>query len=624
MCGIVGIFNLDGRGVDAGLLAEATRVLTHRGPDDEGYLFIDTSAGRHTPCGGRDSDPRLDLRDVEQFRAETFDLAFGFRRLAIQDLSPAGHQPMSSADGRCWIVFNGEIYNYVELRAELSALGHEFRTGADTEVILAAYRQWGTDCLPRFNGMWAFAIWDSSARTLFCARDRFGEKPFHYVHVPGKLFAFASEIKALWAARVVERRVHDEMLALYTEYDQVDVGEQTFYDGVLRLPQAHYLLLRAGAPPVKRRYWDIDLRSQENGKPDQWYAEQFREVFFDSVRLRLRSDVPVGSSLSGGLDSSTVVTVMDRVLPEGAVQKTFSARFDDPARDEGKWIERVTAATNVEPHAVWPTGEGMFEELAKVFWHQEEPFLSSSIYAQWCVMRLAREHNVTVLLDGQGADEMLAGYHWYFDALSDDLLKRLDVYGYWNLRKSYKGLHGQSLSRPPLRRIIKRIVPRNLRRGSRALPGFRKDLPEVEAVQPSYPDEFRRVSELRKILWWSTTRQGLVELLRYADRNSMAHSREVRLPFLDHRLVEFVFSLPDRLIIKGGWTKWILREAFRGIVPEAISFRADKLGYMPPQERWLDGLVWKDVMLGHVSRAAATTPAPVAVVPMDHQGTCLT
>jgi asparagine synthase (glutamine-hydrolysing) len=310
---------------------------------------------------------------------------------------------------------------------------------------------------------------------------------------------------------------------------------------------------------------------------------------------------------------------MDKVLLEGAVQKTFSARFDDPAKDEGKWIERVTAATNVEPHAVWPSGEGMFEELAKVFWHQDEPFLSSSIYAQWCVMRLARENNVTVLLDGQGADEMLAGYHWYFDTLSDDLLKRLNVYGYWSLQRSYKSLHGQSLGRPPLGRIIKQNVPRSIRKGGRALLGFWKDLPEVEAVRPSYPDEFSRVSGLRKILWWSTTRQGLVELLRYADRNSMAHSREVRLPFLDHRLVEFVFNLPDRLIIKGGWTKWILREAFRGIVPEAISFRADKLGYMPPQERWLNGLRWKDVMLSHVSGAVGAPPTQNAAVPAAYK-----
>jgi asparagine synthase (glutamine-hydrolysing) len=288
---------------------------------------------------------------------------------------------------------------------------------------------------------------------------------------------------------------------------------------------------------------------------------------------------------------------MDRLLPEGAVQKTFSARFDDSAKDEGKWIDCVTAATNVEPHAVWPDAEGMFKELDRVFWHQEEPFLSSSIYAQWCVMRLAKEKGVTVLLDGQGADEMMAGYHWYFDALSDDLLKRLNVYGYWNLQKNYKRLHGQSLGRPDFGRLIKQSVPSSWKKSGKTLMSLWKNFPEATAVKPTYPDEFKGISELRKILWWSTTRHGLAELLRYADRNSMAHSREVRLPFLDHRLVEFVFRLPDRLMINGGWTKWILREAFRGIVPEPISSRRDKLGYMPPQERWLNGRAWKDIML---------------------------
>ena len=612
MCGIVGIFNLDGAAIDPSVIVAATRVQRHRGPDDEGFLLVDTSSGQHVPCMGRESDPSLDLCRIDEFKGNSYNLALGFRRLSIQDLSTAGHQPMKSVDGRYWIIFNGEIYNYIELRAELAALGHKFHTGSDTEVILAAYEQWGSDCLSRFNGMWAFAIWDSRERSLFCARDRFGEKPFHYVYIPGKLFAFASEIKGLWAANVVDRQISPEMLALYREHDQVDISEQTFYANILRLPQAHYLRVGEKTGLAKRRFWDIDLREQESGKPDSWYAKQFHDLFCESVKLRLRADVPVGSSLSGGIDSSTVVTIMDRLLPEGSIQKTFSARFDDSAKDEGKWIDHVTAHTNVEPHAVWPDAEGMFEELERVFWHQDEPFLSSSIYAQWCVMRLAKEQNVTVLLDGQGADEMMAGYHWYFDHLADDLLKRMNVSGYWNLHKNYKRLHGQSLGRPPVARVVKQGVPDSWKKGGKALMSLWKSFPEVTAVKPIYPREFKGVSELKKILWWSTTRHGLAELLRYADRNSMAHSREVRLPFLDHRLVEFVFRLPDRLIIYEGWTKWILREAFRGIVPEPISSRADKLGYMPPQERWLNGRPWRDIMLQLIASDGPKWHEPVA------------
>ena len=600
MCGIVGIFNFDGAPVSTQSLLDATTIQRHRGPDDEGYLLANTLNGLCVSAGGEETCPELNLPNIGQLRDQKFNLGFGFRRLSIQDLSPAGHQPMASPDGRFWIVFNGEIYNYLELRAELSSCGHPFHTGSDTEVILAAYREWGLSCLQRFNGMWAFVIWDSSTNHLFCARDRFGEKPFHYVHTPGKLFAFASEIKALWACGVVTRTLHKETVARYECYEELETGDQTFYDGVLRLPQAHYLVVKPDGSIQRQRYWDIDPRVQEDGKSDAWYSEQFRELFFDSVKLRLRSDVPVGSSLSGGLDSSTVVSVMDQLLPPGAVLKTFSARFDDPAKDEGKWIQHITETTRVEPHFVWPKGKTFFTELERVFWHQDEPFGSTSIYAQWCVMRLSKERGVTVLLDGQGADEMLAGYHHYFNVVADDLLTTMNFPAYLKWKKTYENLHGSSLAGTlGVGGLIKQRVPKAVKKPLKAILGMGTP-PAVKPFLPTYPDEFRNVSALRKFLWWQTTRRGLVELLRYADRNSMAHSREVRLPFLDHRLVESVFRVPDRLLLRDGWTKWILREAFRGTVPEAISQRVDKLGYEPPQQSWLKGRTWKDIMLSQL------------------------
>jgi asparagine synthase (glutamine-hydrolysing) len=610
MCGIFGVWNLDGRQVDTQSVVAATTSLRHRGPDDEGFLLVNTQSARAALCSGPHTVLALDLPRIETFSAEQFDLALGFRRLAILDTSPAGHQPMPGADGDHWIVFNGEIYNYLELREELKTLGHHFHTGTDTEVILAAYRQWGSDLLPRLNGMFAFAIWDARARQLFLARDRFGEKPLHYVYVPGKFFAFASEIKALHATGLVERRLHEETYLRYKLHDQTDTGEQTFYENVLRLPQSHSLVVGADGSFDKRRYWDLDPRVSHEDKPDAWFAEKFREHFFESVRLRQRSDVPVGSSLSGGLDSSTVVSVMDRLLPEGAVQKTFSARFDDAAKDEGRWMEHVTRATRVEPHFVWPTGEQMFEEMDRLFHHQEEPFGSASIYAQWCVMRLAKEHDVTVLLDGQGADEMLAGYHPYFTVVANDLFNNWRFPAFISWRSSYKALHGKPIS--PLNWTIRQGVPENLKRPVRKLMGKNGDGNghAVERVVPVYPKEFEKVSALRKILWWHTTRQGLIELLRYADRNSMAHSREVRLPFLDHNLVEFVFSLPERLLIRDGWTKWVLRQAFRGVVPEPILNRVDKLGYEPPQQRWLGTSTWKETMLKQLEKPGGV-PASV-------------
>ena len=599
MCGIFGIWKLDGEAVDQGKLQLATNAIRHRGPDDEGYLLVDTRAGRAQSCGGPDSDSRLSLPDLSQFRSERFDLAFGFRRLAILDLSPSGHQPMSSHDGKLWIVFNGEIYNYRELRTELAAFGHDFKSTSDTEVILAAYQQWGESCVEHFNGMFALAIWDAAARKMFIARDRFGEKPFHYVYIPQRLFAFASEMKALWAADLAGRRIHEETLALFTQHGQVEIGEQTIYEGILRLPQAHCLTLTTDGRLQKRRYWDIDPRVQSDGWKDERYAEEFREHFINSVNLRLRADVPVGSSLSGGLDSSTVVSVINRLLPENAVQKTFSARFEDPSRDEGKWMDLVTRSNRVERHDVWPTAERFFEELSDLFWHQEEPFTSASVYAQWSVMRLAKQNGVTVLLDGQGADEMLAGYHSYFDVMTDDLLNSFDFRGYLKWRRDCMAMHGVvpgSFRRTFIQKTPE-TVKRVLKKGLQAM----RALPQVEPAQPVYPREFAKVSSLRKYLWWNTTRQGLVELLRYADRNSMAHSREVRLPFLDHNLVEFVFKLPTHLLVKDAWTKWILREAFRGIVPDEITNRVDKLGYMPPQQKWLGGRVWEDVMMGQLA-----------------------
>lgn len=600
MCGVLGIWNLNGERIDVEALEHGTTAIRHRGPDDEGYLLARSRQGNTVLCGGSDTDARLDLPKIERFSGDPFDLAFGFRRLSIQDVSPAGHQPMASVDQRYWLIFNGEIYNYLELRSELIAKGHRFRTGTDTEVVLAAYEQWGDHSLERFNGMFALAIWDTIERSLFLARDRFGEKPLHYVYSPGKVFAFASEMKSLWAAGVVSRELHSETVALFEHHNQVDVGDQTFYEGIKRLPQAHWLKLKLGGEPQINRYWDIDPRVQNENKSEAFFAEQFRDLLTESVRLRLRADVPVGSSLSGGLDSSTIVTVINRLLPEGAVQKTFSARFDEPASDEGKWIDLVTAANRVERFDTWPKAEEFFAELSRLFWHQEEPFSSTSVYAQWRVMGLAAENDVTVLLDGQGADEMLAGYHSYFEEFSADLLTRMDFLAYLKSKRDIRELHG--VSPGSMSRIAKQSMPRTVKRPLKRAWRKLKDLPAVERHEPKYPTEYESLPSLRKLLWWNTTREGLVELLRYADRNSMAHSREVRLPFLDHNLVEFVFRLPDHFLIRNGWTKWILREAFRGIVPSAITDRVDKLGYMPPQKRWLADLGWQGLMLKELTQ----------------------
>lgn len=378
MCGIAGIYRFDQQAVNSSLLAEMAHLQSHRGPDDEGFYSND--------CVG-----------------------FAFRRLAIIDLSPAGHQPMVSADGSCWLIFNGEIYNHDALRRELKQHGYTFHSNSDTEVILAAYQHWGVACLHHFNGMWGFALWDSQKQQLFCARDRVGVKPFYY-HQNGDRFLFASEIKTLFADQATPRVPNESSIYTYLLYGYVQFGSDTFFKEIKQLPAAHYLLIDAGGVRIQQ-YWQLDHSQYNPSIRDAEAIDGFRHLFFDSVRLRLQSDVPVGTCLSGGLDSSAIVCVANQILfgkdkPERTVvtekQKTVSACYEDPSVDERQWITPVIAKTGAQSLLVFPSETGLFTELEKMLWHQDEPIASSSLYAQWCVMRRAREAGVVVMLDGGG------------------------------------------------------------------------------------------------------------------------------------------------------------------------------------------------------------------------------
>src|SRR3954454_23620448 len=335
MCGIYGQWNVSGAPVQPAAVQRATTLLRHRGPDDEGYLLGDTRASRYVPCAGADTTAAMALPRIEQFRAEAFDFAFGFRRLSILDLSPLGHQPMVSADGRCWIVFNGEIYNYRELREELSGYGHRFRGGSDTEVILAAFQQWGTGCLQRFNGMWAFAVWDTGEKQLFLARDRFGVKPLHYTW-DGARFGFASEVKELLSSDGASSAADDQAV-----YDYLVSGGmpspaegRTFFRDVRALPPAHWMTVGQGPLTVQRYYALPDGQGNGHSRAEG-AVTRYRDLLTDAIRIRLRSDVPVGTCLSGGVDSSSIVCVINRLMAEDGVaaaqvgerQKTFSAVY---------------------------------------------------------------------------------------------------------------------------------------------------------------------------------------------------------------------------------------------------------------------------------------------------------
>ena len=510
------------------------------------------------------------------------------RRLAIIDLSEAGHMPMVSQNGDLVITFNGEIYNYVELRAELRAKGYSFRSSTDTEVLLAAYEAWGTKCLDHLNGMFAFAIWDEIRQILFAARDRFGEKPFYYFEDTGDgLFLFASEIKALFASGLVRPEPNQKSIFRYLAHSELDVGGATLFEGVSELPPAHALIYSRAENSLKTwRYWDLDPEAEVRMASDQAYAEKMLELLSDSVRMRLRSDVQLGSSLSGGLDSSTLVCLLARELG-GNPPKTFSARFADARYDEGRHISRIIEWTGVQNHSVYPDPRRLPEEIECVTWHQDLPFLSTSVYAQWNVMRLALQEGVTVLLDGQGADETLAGYHPYFGSYYRELLRKLRWLELWNSILSYVGEHGSRA----LPVILYYFLPikigsifKRLMKPSGISTEFAREWGTPPAVRTR---KFK--SPLKNSLYETMTRTLLPALLRVCDRNSMAFSREVRLPFLDHRLVEFLFAVPNDQKIRKSSTKVILRNAIRNLVPEETRLRKDKLGYAPPEDNWLRG-----------------------------------
>ncbi|NNC95594.1 MAG: asparagine synthase (glutamine-hydrolyzing), partial [Chitinophagales bacterium] len=461
---------------------------------------------------------------------------------------------------------------------------------------------WGEDCLQEFDGMFAFAIWDEEAKTLFCARDRFGEKPFYYSYVSGQQFIFASEMKAIFAAGV-EQDVNQEMLFRYLAHDVVEnpaAKKETFYSNVSKLEAGHSLTIHLGEEPVIKKYWFINPTIDYSIGFDE-AKSRFRALFLTSIERRLRSDVPVGSSLSGGLDSSAVVLAIDLLKKEGQTQKTFSARFNDKEFDEGRYIEMVVnSKQGIQPYFTWPDQEQLYNSIQQIFYHQEEPFGSSSIYAQWEVMKLAKQNNVTVLLDGQGADETLAGYIHYFDPFFKECY--LKDKKEWKLEyTAFKDLHEKEITFDPSFFLSAKFpqVYSTLGKLKRkvTVPAYANDFESsfVDEYKVSLPFEQNR-NNLNNTLKFDCEKYGLEKLLRYSDRNAMAFSREVRLPFLSHELVNFLFTLPSAFKINRGWTKRIMRESLSDILPEEIEKRVDKLGFQPPQQKWLQQKGWKNLL----------------------------
>jgi asparagine synthase (glutamine-hydrolysing) len=578
MCGIAGILSASRANADAvSAMNDAQR---YRGPDGAG-LWV-------SPDGA---------------------VALGHRRLAIVDLTEGGRQPMLSPERGLAITFNGEIYNYVELRERLSGLGHSFRTTSDTEVLLAAYAEWGAECLAELNGMFAFAIWDERRRVLFCARDRFGEKPFHFACSRGA-FAFASEVTALALLSGVDLSIDEGILATAAEEGMVwiDAYERTLLRGVRQLLPAHAMEVRAcGAEVEITRSWcywspDVAARRAYGADDERHAARRLLDLLTDSVRLRLRSDVPVGSCLSGGLDSSAIVALIRRLEPTADL-RTFTGRFPGDPLDEGRYAHLMIDACRTTPAEVMPSPERFAREAEEVYHHADFPIGGMSQFAQWCVFHLAKTRGITVLLDGQGSDEQLGGYGSLIAvAYLHQLAEERRPFAYLRERRAWAKSYPVLFSWPRLllnETPISRVRPflrRVTGRSTTSLPDLfqRSFLEGARAARPSLPlppgDTGHDSDEhaLSRILWRLSFRAMLSGLLRFGDRLSMAHSREVRLPFCDHRIAEFLFALSPDLIVGRGEVKRVLRLAIRGLVPDAIRSRP-KQGFVPPQQRWLLG-----------------------------------
>jgi len=547
MCGICGIIRFDNHAVDHSKIKTMMYKQKHRGPNDEG-IFSHNS------------------------------IALGFVRLSILDLSIAGHQPMQDATGRYTMVFNGEIFNYIELRDHLKSKGIEFTSNSDSEVLLKMYIYYGEACLDYFNGMFAFAIYDIETGIFFAARDRFGEKPFYYYQDNNQLI-FASEIPPILAVYGQKNSVNDQVLFDYLAFNRTDQTEDTFFENIKKMQHGHCMTITNGIVKIKCWY-----KLSEKLKDLTKSKDTYKDLLIDAVKIRMRSDVPIGVCLSGGLDSGTITSIISRVFNKKDLHTFSSVYTSGDAADESKFIN-IYKDELQNMHFVTPTSESLFDNLKKFVSVHSEPLPTTSPYAEYCVMQLAHK-NAIVTLDGQGSDEELGGYHYFFGFYFEDLLSSFrigkllkELYFYTRVHKSFYGI----------KTFIYFLLPKNIKTSlSLNEKGYinSKFIENVLKDKKSTITNDLYASKNLKTACLNHFEYKLEHLLKWSDINSMAFSVESRAPFLDYRLVEYAISLKSDDIIKKGYTKSILRESFKGILPEQIRLRKDKIGYETPQDKW--------------------------------------
>ena len=587
MCGICGEIDFN-KGVTVEPIRRMCKVLTHRGPDDEGMVFI---RGKRY----------FDVKNYREFPPgeNGFDVALGHRRLSIIDLSTAAHQPMCNEDGRIWIVFNGEIYNFQETREILVTKGHSFKSKSDTEVILHAYEEWGVECLNNFRGMFAFAIWDSNLQRLFMARDRLGKKPLVYAHQNGHL-AFASEIKAVLQIPGIERKVNGYAIHHYLTYQYVPSPESIF-EGIKKLPPAHYLLYDRDGTVKIERYWKLKFNSNHQTYTDaQELGDRIRTELEESVKLRLISDVPLGAFLSGGVDSSLIVGIMAKFSEKPV--KTFSIGFEEKEFDELSYARLVSNHFLTEHHE-FIVKPNAIEILPKLAWYYNEPFADSSAIPTYYVSKMTRDH-VKVVLTGDAGDENFAGYPRYLRSKYVSWFTRLPE----KVRRSLLPAFLRILSQSPWRRkTLNRLADFMEMLSSHQGRNYAEQIKIFNQKEKDdvYSEDFSRQVKgtdpldylikkyeegdtddlLEKLLYLDMTTYLPEDLLVKMDIATMANSLEARVPFLDHKFMELVAGIPPHFKLKGTRTKFILKKAFKDFLPDAI-FKRRKMGFGVPVSRW--------------------------------------
>jgi asparagine synthase (glutamine-hydrolysing) len=583
MCGIVGIVDLTGAALDPGLLKSMTDAIHYRGPDDEGYVLINLDTSRYQAYSGQASPEsvRTALPSISSASDFSANIGLAHRRFSIIDLSPNGHQPLFSQDGSCCVVLNGEIYNYIELREELKKLGVTFRSTSDTEVLIEAYRIWGTDCFNRFNGFWALALYDFKKRRLILSRDRLGKKPLYWAQFGSKLY-FASEIKSLLRVPVISnsRKANEEAVWHWCVDGRRDLMNSTLFEGIHSLPAASWTVVDQNFPNNIRTFWEVPrerLCEADISIPEA--SRQVREMLDDAVRIRLRADVPLALELSGGLDSSTILALAARHHP-GRIT-TYTVKFSDPQWDEEPFARSVASRYNTDYRILEPEMGGFWQRITAFTELQEEPYHSPNMQTSQMIWSLMRAAGTKVALTGAAGDEMFGGYsRYYWKAQIESLIHGklghlVDNAMHWTERQhSLKTFGVEMIEMLGLRLFARRVkyaIPALNNLYLRNLPS-----PRRQYYAATLTAWLREEIVNTQIPYW----------LRSGEKNYMGMPFEARCPFLDYRVVEIATRLPTTYLIRHGWHKWILRKAMEDCLPSDVVWRRVKMGFPYPYERF--------------------------------------